>query len=83
MVQMGSRCPEPTPLILFSPQIDAGWIDLLEAGVFDLVVEPSCVEHAYPLQNPNSSLFMRCTSRINSRSRALLQGASHASRSSK
>jgi hypothetical protein len=37
---MGGRCPEPTPLILFLPQVDGGWIDLLEAGAFDLVVEP-------------------------------------------
>ena len=40
LVQMGSRCPEPMPLILFLPQIDGGWIDLVEAGAFDLVVEP-------------------------------------------
>ena len=40
LVQMGGRCPEPTPLILFLPQVDGGWIDLLEAGAFDLVVEP-------------------------------------------
>ena len=37
---MGARCPEPTPLILFLPQVDGGWIDLLEAGAFDLVAEP-------------------------------------------
>lgn len=40
LVEMGKRCPEPTPLILFLPQVDGGWIDLLEAGAFDLVVEP-------------------------------------------
>ena len=40
LVQLGRRCPEPAPLILVLPQIDGGWIDLLEAGAFDLVVEP-------------------------------------------
>jgi len=40
LVRMGRRCPEPRPLILFLPQIDGGWIDLLEAGACDLVVEP-------------------------------------------
>lgn len=40
LVQMGRRCAEPTPLILVLPQIDGGWIDLLEAGALDLVVEP-------------------------------------------
>ena len=37
---IGKRCPEPPPVIVCLPQIDGGWIDLLEAGAFDVVVEP-------------------------------------------
>ncbi|MFN7994884.1 MAG: response regulator [Bryobacteraceae bacterium] len=40
LVRMASRCPEPTPVIVFLPQIDGGWIDLLESGAFDVVGEP-------------------------------------------
>jgi hypothetical protein len=31
---------EPVPLIVCMRQLDGGWIDLLEAGAFDLLVEP-------------------------------------------
>jgi hypothetical protein len=44
LVEMGKRGPEPTPLIVCLPQIDAGWIDLLETGAFDLLVEPYRIE---------------------------------------
>lgn len=40
LVHMAGRCPEPVPVVVFLPEIDGGWIDLLEAGAFDLVVEP-------------------------------------------
>ena len=40
LVEMGKRSPEPAPLIVCLPEIDAGWIDLLEAGAFDVLVEP-------------------------------------------
>lgn len=40
LVHMASRCPEPMPVIVFLPEIDGGWIDLLEAGAFDIVVGP-------------------------------------------
>ena len=40
LVEMGNRGPEPAPLIVCLPEIDAGWIDLLEAGAFDVLVEP-------------------------------------------
>jgi DNA-binding NtrC family response regulator len=39
-VQMAGRRAEPMPVIVFLSEIDGGWIDLLEAGAFDLVVEP-------------------------------------------
>ena len=39
-VQMARKRVEPMPVIVFLPEIDGGWIDLLEAGAFDLVVEP-------------------------------------------
>ena len=32
--------PTYTPLIVCLPKIDGGWVDLLEAGAFDLIVEP-------------------------------------------
>jgi hypothetical protein len=40
MVHMAGQCAEPMPVIVFLPEIDGGWIDLLEAGAFDLVIEP-------------------------------------------
>jgi hypothetical protein len=40
LVQMAGASAEPLPVIVFLPKIDGGWIDLLEAGAFDLVVEP-------------------------------------------
>ncbi len=40
LVHLASRRPEPTPVIVFLPQIDGGWIDLLESGAFDVVGKP-------------------------------------------
>ena len=39
-VQMAGRRAEPMPVIVFLSEIDGDWIDLLEAGALDLVVEP-------------------------------------------
>ena len=40
LVQMARECAEPMPVVVFLPGIDGGWSDLLDEGVFDLVVEP-------------------------------------------
>jgi hypothetical protein len=40
LTRMANACPERLPLIVCLQQIDGGWIDLLEAGAFDLLVEP-------------------------------------------
>ena len=40
LVGLAHRRPEYTPLIVCLAQIDGGWMDLLEAGAFDLMAEP-------------------------------------------
>ncbi|MBS1857697.1 MAG: hypothetical protein JST11_20175 [Acidobacteria bacterium] len=40
LVQMTRGRADPVPVVLFQTETDGGWIDLLEAGVFELVVEP-------------------------------------------
>jgi len=40
VARIARQCPVYTPLIVCLPQIDGGWIDLLEAGAADLMVEP-------------------------------------------
>lgn len=40
LAQLGRQRFEPVPLIVCLPAIDGGWIDLLEAGAWDLLVEP-------------------------------------------
>jgi DNA-binding NtrC family response regulator len=40
LVSLAHRRPEYTPLVVCLAQIDGGWLDLLEAGAFDLIAEP-------------------------------------------
>ena len=40
LIHMACERANPVPVVVFLPDIDGGWIDLLEAGAFDLVVEP-------------------------------------------
>ena len=40
LVRMARTRAQPMPVIVFLPQLDGGWIDLLEAGAFDVVGEP-------------------------------------------
>jgi DNA-binding NtrC family response regulator len=40
LLDVARRCPRNTPLILCLPEIDGGWIDLMEEGAFALLVEP-------------------------------------------
>jgi len=40
LLDVARRCPRNTPLILCLPEIDGGWIDLMEEGAFALRVEP-------------------------------------------
>ncbi len=42
LVQMACGCREPIPVIVCLPEIDGGWIDLLEAGAFDVVAGAYC-----------------------------------------
>jgi DNA-binding LytR/AlgR family response regulator len=58
----GNRCPEPAPLIVCLPQIDGGWIDLLEAGAFDLLVEPYRHERIHQIIE-ELSLYTTCAIR--------------------
>jgi hypothetical protein len=47
LVRICRRRTPPTPVTVCLPQIDGGWIDLLEAGAFDVMVEPyrrDCLE---------------------------------------
>jgi len=40
LARMGNQFPKPVPVIVCLTQIDGGWIDLLEQGAFDVIVEP-------------------------------------------
>ena len=40
VIDVATCCLRYIPLILCLPQIDGGWIDLLEEGAFALLVEP-------------------------------------------
>ena len=40
LAEIGKQGPRLAPLIVCLREIDGGWIDLLEAGAFDLLVEP-------------------------------------------
>ena len=40
LVRMARTRAQPMPVVVFLPQLDGGWIDLLEAGAFDVIGEP-------------------------------------------
>jgi len=44
LVRMTGECAEAIPVIVYLPEIDGGWTDLLEAGAFELIFEPYCRE---------------------------------------